>query len=145
MRPPRSVKQATTPDILVTRDGWGFSPKRVNARKWSCLWLSSVQKARRPCVGYGAMKGWWAGKPAGVCSNLIAGSTARLQALSMVPATVYLPILVKVDQIHQELIADSAYEARRVPANTVASAWRKHSDVSTIDLASALWGKQKHQ
>lgn len=145
MRPPHSVKQATTPDIPVTGDGWGFSPKRVNAKEWSCLWLSSVQKARRPCVGYGAMKGWWAGKPAGVCSNLIAGCTARLQALSMVPATVYLPILVKVDQIHQELIADSAYEARRVPANAMASAGCKHSDVSTIDLASTLRGKQKRQ
>lgn len=60
--------------------------------------------------------------PQAACSDLVAGCAARLQALGVVPATVYLPILVKVDQIHQQLVADSADEAGRVPAHTVAGA-----------------------
>ena len=60
-------------------------------------------------------------KPHGECTDLVTGCAAWLQALGMVSATVYLPILVEVDQIHQELIADSAYEAGWVPANTMAS------------------------
>ena len=79
----------------------------------------------------------------GASSDLVAGCAARLQALRVVPATVDLPILVKVDQIHQELVADSADKAGWVPADTVASTWCKHSDVPAIDLASTLWGEQK--
>lgn len=84
-------------------------------------------------------------EPHAVCSDLVAGCAARLQALGVVPATVYLPILVEVDQVHQQLVADSAYEARWVPANTVAGARRKHSDVPAVNLASALQGKQTRQ
>jgi len=75
-----------------------------------------------------------------VCKDdLITGCAARLQALGVVPATVYLPILVKVDQIHQQLVADGADEARRVPANAVAGTGRKHGDVPAVNLASALF------
>lgn len=76
--------------------------------------------------------------PHAACSDLIAGCAARLQALGVVPATVDLPILVKVDQIHQQLVADGAYEARGVPANPVAGARCKHGDVPAVNLASAL-------
>lgn len=68
-----------------------------------------------------APQGCWAGLPHRVRADLVTGCTARLEALGVVPATVYLPVLVKVDQVHQEFIADSAYEAWRVPANTMAS------------------------
>lgn len=83
--------------------------------------------------------------PPAACSDLIAGCAAWLQALSVVPATVDLPVLVKVDQIHQQLVADGADETRRVPADTVASARRKHGDVPAVNLASALQGKQTGQ
>ena len=83
--------------------------------------------------------------PQAARSDLIAGCAARLQALGVVPATVDLPILVKVDQIHQQLVADGAYEARRVPANPVAGARRKHGDVPAVNLASALRGNQTRQ
>jgi len=39
----------------------------------------------------------------------------------MVPATVDLPILVKVDQVNQKLIADCAYKAWWMPADAMAS------------------------
>jgi hypothetical protein len=56
----------------------------------------------------------------------------------MVPAAVDLAVLVKVDQIHQQLIADSAYEAGWVPANAMASPRCKHGDIPTVNLASTL-------
>lgn len=59
--------------------------------------------------------------PHGWGSDLITGCTARLQALSMVPTTVDLPILVKVDQVNQKLVADGAYKAGWMPADAVAS------------------------
>lgn len=71
---------------------------------------------------------------------LIAGSAAWLQSLSMVPATVDLPILVKVDEVHQELIAHAAHEAGRVPTHAMTGPGRKHSNVATIYLASTLKG-----
>lgn len=52
-------------------------------------------------------------------SYLIARSTAGLEALGVVPATVDLPILVEVDQVDQQLVADTADEAGRVPADAV--------------------------
>lgn len=50
---------------------------------------------------------------------LITGGAARLQPLSMVPAAVDLPVLVEVDEVHQELIAHAAHEAGWVPAHAV--------------------------
>lgn len=52
-------------------------------------------------------------------SYLIAGSAAGLEALGVVPATVDLPILVEVDEVNQQLIADTADEAGRVPADAM--------------------------
>lgn len=52
-------------------------------------------------------------------SYLITCSAAGLEALGVVPATVDLPILVEVDQIDQQLVADAADEAGRVPADAV--------------------------
>lgn len=74
-------------------------------------------------------------------TDLVTGGTARLQALGVVPAAVDLAVLVEVDQVHQELVADGAYEAGRVPANPVAGARREHGDVPAVNLASALRGK----
>lgn len=52
-------------------------------------------------------------------SYLIACGAAGLEALGMVPATVDLPILVEVDQVDQQLVADTADEAGRMPADAV--------------------------
>lgn len=56
----------------------------------------------------------------------------------MVPAAVDLPILVKVDQVDQQLIADAADEAGRVPANTMSRSRGENSHIPSIDLATAL-------
>lgn len=50
---------------------------------------------------------------------LVAGGAARLQPLCVVPPTVDLPILVKVDEVYQELIAHTAHKAGRVPTHAV--------------------------
>lgn len=50
---------------------------------------------------------------------LITGCAARLEPLSVVPATVDLPILVEVDEVHQELVAHAAHEAGWMPTHAV--------------------------
>lgn len=98
-----------------------------------------------PCRNHRTTCWLWCNPGSRADSDLVAGCAARLQALRVVPATVYLPILVKVDQIHQELVADSADKAGWVPADTVSGTRRKHSNVPAVDLASALQGEQKRQ
>lgn len=71
-------------------------------------------------------------------SYLVAGGAAGLEALSMVPAAVDLPILVEVDQVDQQLIADAADEAGRVPANAMPRSRGKDGHVPSVDLAAAL-------
>lgn len=125
----------------------GISLERVNMRRWSglCFFFFLCRKSLDDVLVAQQRAGRQGCKPHGECTDLITGCAAWLQALSMVPATVYLPILVEVDQIHQELIADSTYEAGWVPANTVACAWCKHGDVPAVNLATTLWGKRKCQ
>lgn len=50
---------------------------------------------------------------------LITGGAARLQPLCVVSATVDLPVLVEVYEIHQELIAHAAHKAGGVPTHAV--------------------------
>lgn len=50
---------------------------------------------------------------------LVTGGAAWLQPLCMVPPTVDLPFLVKVDEVYQELIAHTAHKAGRVPTHAV--------------------------
>ncbi|TNN29514.1 hypothetical protein EYF80_060337 [Liparis tanakae] len=66
------------------------------------------------------------------------GGAARLQPLGVVPAAVDLPVLVEVDEVHQQLVAGAAHEAGRVPAHAAAGARRKHRDVAAVYLAAAL-------
>lgn len=61
----------------------------------------------------------------------------------MVSATINLPLLIKVDQINQQLITDRAYEAGWVPANAVACSGGKYSDVASTDLAPTLAEEQQ--
>lgn len=62
---------------------------------------------------------WAAALMADAVSYLIACGAAGLEALGVVPATVDLPILVEVDQVDQQLVADTADEAGRMPADAV--------------------------
>lgn len=50
---------------------------------------------------------------------LIAGSAAGLQPLGVVPAAVDLPVLVEVDEVHQELVAHAAHKAGWMPTHAV--------------------------
>lgn len=70
--------------------------------------------------------------------HLIAGLAARLEPLSMVPATVDLSVLVEVDQIDQQLAAGGALETLRVPAAAMLGSTGKHSYVPTADLPATL-------
>lgn len=54
-----------------------------------------------------------------VAVYLITGGAAWLQSLCMVPATVDLPVLVEVDEVHQELVAYAAHKAGWVPAHAM--------------------------
>ena len=69
---------------------------------------------------------------------LITRSTSGLDQLGVVAAAIQLPVTVEVDQIHQQLLARRAHEARRVPDPVLASTGRKHSDVTTHDDGLAL-------
>ena len=56
----------------------------------------------------------------------------------MVPPAEQFAVLVKVDEIHQELFAYGAGEAARVPAVIGAQARGGHADISTINRARTL-------
>lgn len=51
---------------------------------------------------------------------LIAGGAPRLQPLGVVSTAVDLPVLVEVDEVHQELVAHAAHEAGWMPTHAVA-------------------------
>ncbi len=74
---------------------------------------------------------------------LITGGAARLQPLGVVPTAVDLPILVKVDEVHQELAAHAAHETGRMPTHAMTCPGRKYSNVATIYLASALKSRER--
>lgn len=76
-------------------------------------------------------------------AHLIAGGAAGLQPLSVVPSAVDLPILVEVDEVHQQLLAHAADEAGGVPAHAVTRPRGEHGDVAAVYLASALEGEKE--
>lgn len=69
---------------------------------------------------------------------LIAGCAAGLQPLGVVPPAEDLPVLVEVDEVHQQFAAGAADEAGRVPAHAVTRPRRKHGDVAAVYLSPAL-------
>lgn len=89
-----------------------------------------------------AVQRWAAGILTGLAgSHLVARCAPGLEALGVVPAAVDLAVLVEVDQVNQQLVADAADEARRVPANAVPSSRGEDGHVPTVDLPAALLGK----
>lgn len=52
-------------------------------------------------------------------THLITGLTAWFDVLSMMPAAINVPVLIKVNEIYQQLITGSTLEALRVPAGAM--------------------------
>ena len=69
---------------------------------------------------------------------LVAGLAAGLEPLGVVAPAVDLPLLVEVDEVHQQLAAGGALEALGVPAAALPRPARKHRDVPAADLPLAL-------
>jgi len=63
-------------------------------------------------------------------THLIAGRAAGLEGLGVVAAAVHASIPVEVDEVHEELAADAAGEARRMPAGIWAQSRGEHGDVA---------------
>lgn len=61
----------------------------------------------------------------------------------MMATTVDFPILVKVDEIHQKLLAHAAHETGRVPTHPKTSSRCKHSNVAAVDVTCALRKERK--
>ena len=72
--------------------------------------------------------------------HLITGRAARLCGLCMVSTAVEFAVLVEVDEIHQQLLADGACEAGGVPDSGRACSRGGNADVSTQDSIPALQG-----
>lgn len=104
---------------------------------------SRGMEGKYPPAGRGTLLGHSRGqhpwqKPGRAGSYLVARRAAGLEALGVVPAAVDLPILVEVDQVDQQLVADAADEAGRVPANAVPCSRGEDGHVPSVDLAAAL-------
>lgn len=80
--------------------------------------------------------------PPGDRPHLVTGLAAGLQPFGVVPAAVDLPVLVEIDQIHQQLAAGDTLETLGVPAASLTRPAGKHSYVSTADLPATL--EKKH-
>ena len=67
-------------------------------------------------------------------SHLITSSTARLEHLSVVSATVDASILVEVNQVYQEIVTNLAHKAAGVPTSTLSGTRSKNSNLSKADV-----------
>ena len=74
-----------------------------------------------------------------VCSvYLITGRAAWFGRLRVVPAAEELPVLVEVDEVDEEFLADGAGEAGGVPDPGGAGPGGPHADVTAQDTVTAL-------
>ena len=69
---------------------------------------------------------------------LIAGGASRLDGFCVVPAAVELSVLVEVDEIDEQLLADGAGEAVGVPAAVGAGPRGADANVPGVDGARTL-------
>ena len=69
---------------------------------------------------------------------LVAGGASRLDGFCVVPAAVELPLLVKVDEIDEQLLADGAREAVGMPAAVGAGPRGADANVPGVDGARTL-------
>lgn len=56
----------------------------------------------------------------------------------MVPAAVNFSVLIKIDEVHQQLVAREADKTGRVPAHAGARPRGEHGDLAAVDLQPAL-------
>lgn len=56
----------------------------------------------------------------------------------MVPATVNFSVLIKIDEVHQQLVTREADKTGRVPAHSGARARGEHGHLASVDLQPAL-------
>ena len=80
------------------------------------------------------------GKRAGF-GYLVAGLAAGPARLGVVPPAVDAPILVEVDEVHQQLPTRGTAEALRVPARPMAGPRREHRHVPSAQPPAALRGQ----
>lgn len=64
-------------------------------------------------------------------NNLVARRAPWFSSLCMMPATVELPVLVEVDQVDEEFLADSAMETGGMPSSHRTSSTSRYTDVTT--------------
>ena len=69
---------------------------------------------------------------------LVAGGAPGFYGFCVVPPAEQFAVLVKVDEIHQELFAYGAGEAAGVPAVIGAQARGGNADISAVDRACTL-------
>ena len=69
---------------------------------------------------------------------LVAGGAPGFYGFCVVPPAEQFAVLVKVDEIHQELFAYGAGEAAGMPAVIGAQARGGHADISAVDRACTL-------
>lgn len=56
----------------------------------------------------------------------------------MVPATVNFSVLIKIDEVHQQLVTREADKTGRVPAHSGARPRGEHRNLAAVDLQPAL-------
>lgn len=71
-------------------------------------------------------------------THLIAGGAARLQRLRVMAATIHAPIPMEIDEIHEQLTANAARKAARMPAGIGAEARGKDRNVASGNQLVAL-------
>ena len=52
-------------------------------------------------------------------------------------------VLVEVDEVYEQLVADGANETGRMPHAILTCAWRAYADVASVDIAGTLKYKRK--
>ena len=68
-------------------------------------------------------------------THLVAGGTARLELLSVVPLTVELLLVNAVSQIDQQFRAGGALEAGRMPGHVFAKLWSHDAERASRNVA----------
>lgn len=70
--------------------------------------------------------------------DLITGRTAGFKQLRVMPSTVDLPFVIKVDKVHKKLAAGGTGEAGRVPTHPWAHSGCRYSHLSTTDAFTTM-------
>jgi len=61
------------------------------------------------------------------------------------PATEEFPVLVEVDEVDEQLLADGADKAGRMPDAVLSGTRGRHANVAAVNVAGTLKIRQKRQ